>query len=116
MFKRTDTDLNASIFMQAGAKVYDERNKEYGDAFIIVGKVMNSIFPNGVNLESEEDFRRFHLFEWMIGKIVRYAQNFEKGGHEDSIKDAMVYASMLAFEDSVIEISKQPELPLEVKR
>jgi hypothetical protein len=99
--------INAADLMRDGATIYDDRNKIYGDAFVVVGKVMRELFPNGVELKTEEDFRRFHLLEWTIGKLSRYAANFSEGGHLDSITDASVYCAMLAAEDKIIDDEKK---------
>lgn len=88
--------------LEAGAKVYRERNKVYGDAFLTVGNVMAAMFPDGVELKTPDDFARFHLLEWQVGKTVRYATNFNKGGHADSILDASVYSAILAAVDERI--------------
>ncbi len=102
MFKRTDTEKSAADILRKAAETYEERNEQYGDAFVVVGKVMEALMPEGVELKTEEDFRRFHLLEWSVGKLVRYAQNFDKGGHADSVLDASVYLAMLGFEEEVI--------------
>ena len=106
MFKRKDTKDNASKKLLLGAKIYADRNKQYGDSFIVVGEVMKALFPNGVHLKTSNDQLRYHLLSWGLGKLVRYCQNFESGGHQDSIDDALVYMAMLAFEDEVIAEEK----------
>ena len=55
---------------------------------------MLALFPNGVQLKTEEDFGRWGVFSTIIGKMHRYAVNFDKG-HDDSLRDAIVYAAML---------------------
>jgi len=102
-FFRKDTKDNASESLSGASKIYKDRNKQYGDSFIVVGNVMEALFPGGIKLSGEKDFRRFHLLEWTIGKIVRYVQNWENNGHQDSIDDAIVYAAMLAFETKIID-------------
>ncbi len=87
---------DAAKILRDGAEIYESRSKEYGQSYLIVGKVMVDIFPNGIALETEDDFTRFHLFEWTVGKLVRYASQFSSGGHKDSIVDASVYSAILA--------------------
>jgi hypothetical protein len=99
--------IKASDLLREGAEIYDKNNQIYGDAFVVVGRVMAELLPNGVKLQTEEDFRRFHLLEWTIGKLARYAANFARGGHADSIIDASVYCAMLAAEDKIIAEGKK---------
>lgn len=81
--------------LRNAAKIYEERNKLYGDNYKRFGWIMNTLFPDGINLSHPEDFNRFGIFVQMVSKLTRYAQNFEKGGHSDSLDDLAVYAMML---------------------
>lgn len=81
--------------LQAGAKTFAERNAAYGDSYISHGSVMEALFPDGVVLKTPSDHNRFSIFLLITMKMSRYANNFAKGGHQDSIHDIMVYASML---------------------
>lgn len=81
--------------LMAAAETYAERNKVYGDTYKIHGTVMQSLFPDGVKLECDDDHNRFGVLTMMVGKLTRYAQNFEKGGHADSLHDLSVYSAML---------------------
>ena len=106
-FRRPEGSPSAASVLRIGADIYEERNKMYGDNFATMGKVFAEFFPNGVELKTEEDFRRFHLFNYIIGKMGRYAQTFEIGGHLDSLDDTVVYAAMLANEDRIIASQKK---------
>ena len=77
------------------AKTFEQRNKVYGSAYKRHGYVMSALLPDGVRLNSSEDFMRFGLLNMVVGKLVRYSSNFAGGGHADSIHDAMVYCAML---------------------
>lgn len=81
--------------LRSKAALYDERNKIYGDNYKLFGSVMRSMFPAGVFLESEDDFNRFGVFVQIIAKQTRYAANFMRGGHDDSLDDTSVYSMML---------------------
>lgn len=81
--------------LEAAAKTYEDRNKVYGDTYKMHGDVVTALFPNGVNLQGVEDHNRFGVLTMMVGKLTRYAQNFENGGHEDSLHDLSVYSQML---------------------
>ena len=79
----------------AGAELFANRNSEYGDAYKTHGEIMKAFFPDGVVLKSPSDFLRFGLVNAIVGKINRYARNFNAGGHADSLRDAGVYCYML---------------------
>ena len=95
---------NAAEILKEASALYEKRNKQYGESFLIVGEIIQILFPKGIILKTKIDHVRMYLFEWLIGKIVRYANNFEKGGHQDSIHDASVYCAML---ESVDEFYKE---------
>jgi hypothetical protein len=77
------------------AKLYRERNLLYGDNYKRFGDVMMLLFPNGITLQTKEDHNRFSLFVHIVTKGTRYAEQFKKGGHPDSLDDIAVYAQML---------------------
>lgn len=77
------------------AVLYEERNRLYGDNYKRFGPVMKLLFPNGVPLATEDDHNRFGIFVQIVAKVTRYAENFERGGHDDSLDDLAVYSMML---------------------
>lgn len=81
--------------LRLAASLFEDRNREYGEAYKIVGDVLEKMFPNGIALNTKEDHVRYHLLGWAVGKLVRYSANFNNGGHDDSIKDAGVYCAIL---------------------
>ena len=87
--------MNAGERLKKAAETYKERNKVYGNTYKRHGGVAAALFPNGVALRTAEDHNRFAALTLIIGKLTRYATNFEKGGHADSIHDLGVYAFML---------------------
>jgi hypothetical protein len=97
---------NALELIQKAAETYKERNAVYGDSYIRHGKIMAEIFPNGVVLQTENDFARFSIFNLMIAKLARYTSNGKFEGHLDSIHDIGVYCFVLEELDF-----KQVELP-----
>ena len=88
-------DSHVASNLRLLAELYDKKNNEYGDSYKRMGHIMKAFFPDGVRLISHEDFARYNLFEAVIGKMNRYASNFHKEGHADSLDDAAVYAQML---------------------
>ena len=81
--------------LRAAAKIFEDRNKLYGDNYKRFGAIMERLFPDGLTLESVEDFNRFGIFVQIISKITRYAEMFTNGGHDDSLDDTTVYLMML---------------------
>lgn len=81
--------------LRQSAETYEERNKIYGNNYKNFGKVMIGLFPKGVKVETVDDWNRMGVFVQMMSKLTRYAENFTKGGHDDSLLDLSVYSSML---------------------
>jgi hypothetical protein len=77
------------------ADVFEERRRQYGENYRQFGPVMLALFPNGLTLRTIDDFNRFGLFVQNVSKMTRYASNFERGGHDESLLDQSVYAQML---------------------
>jgi hypothetical protein len=77
--------------LEGMAATYKDRNGRYKANYLKVGKIMSILYPDGVTLKTPEDFTRWHLLEWMVGKLTR----FSAAGDVDSIHDVMGYALML---------------------
>lgn len=84
------------------AKTFVERNKIYGNNFFDNGEVLAILFPESPKLETALDYSRLDLFKMIVGKLTRYAKNYNNGGHQDSIRDLAVYAVMLEALDAEI--------------
>lgn len=80
--------------LEVAATTYVERNGKYQDAWRMVGPLFKALFPEGVTLESEDDFTKFHLLVMIGVKLTRFANSTMT--HEDSIRDTVVHAAMLA--------------------
>ncbi len=93
---------NAADILAEMADTYRERNKVYGDNYKRVGEVMVALFPNGVTINTKDEFNVWHLFELMVVKLTRFANSGLS--HEDSIHDLAVYAAMV---ESLIRKEKQ---------
>ena len=81
------------------AQLYLERRGQYGPSEQDFGDVMVALFPNGLKLVDRQDWVRYGLLHQIVGKLVRYANNFPDGTHSDSLRDLRVYAAMLQAED-----------------
>jgi hypothetical protein len=81
--------------LRESAETYEERNRLYGDNYKRFGPIMALLFPKGIELISDDDQNRFGVFVQIVSKLTRYAENFRVGGHDDSLLDMTVYATML---------------------
>jgi hypothetical protein len=90
-----DYQMGVPEILMVAAQTFKERNAQYGDNYKKFGSIMRSLFPDGLNISSEDEWNRIGLFVQLVSKTTRYAANMDKGGHEDSAHDACVYAAML---------------------
>lgn len=81
--------------LRDAAGIYEERNKLYGMNYKRFGKIMHLLFPSGPVLVDADPHNRFGILVQIVAKITRYAENFARGGHDDSLDDMAVYAMML---------------------
>jgi hypothetical protein len=81
--------------LRSNAKTYEERNKLYGDNYKKFGQVVEVLFPEGLPCISADDHNRYGILVQCLSKLMRYAENLERGGHKDSAHDLSVYAAML---------------------
>lgn len=89
------------------AKIFEERNAEYKDNYLQVGKVMQILFPEGLPLNSEHDHNVYHLFSLAVVKLTRFANNY-KEGHSDSLRDMINYLAMV---DALQEQNREGDKP-----
>ncbi len=76
-------------------RTFAERNKTYGDSYRITGHVFAAMFPNGLALNTPDQWNRFGAFYMIICKMVRYSETLTTGGHVDSAHDSAVYSAIL---------------------
>jgi hypothetical protein len=99
MNDQTETVETPSSFVPAqlrlAAEIYEERNKLYGDNYKRQGYLFFSLFPSGLDIRTIEEANRLATLNQVLAKITRYCEQFQNGGHEDSLNDLIVYAAML---------------------
>ena len=83
----------ADKVMEKMLATFLERKQTYGLNYLIIGKVLEQMFPDGVVLKTAEDHNRWHLFLQAQVKMTRLANT--NLTHEDSAHDASVYMAML---------------------
>ena len=90
--------------MKNAIKTFNKREKVYGvRGYEQQGRVIKSLFPTGIKLETEEDHNRFFLLSMIVVKLCRYANNWDKKGHQDSVHDMGVYSFILESFDKGYE-------------
>lgn len=80
--------------LRAAADIYEQRNKVYGDNYKKFGHSFFNLV-NGMTVETPHDLNRMGVLTQILSKLSRYCENFNKGGHDDSLDDLAVYACML---------------------
>lgn len=93
--------------------VYQDRSAVYKDNFRSVGRVMVALFPEGrPPLVNAEDYDRWHIWELIIVKLTRYANNYDVP-HEDSLLDMLPYLGILGALDQELrerfEVARKEE-------
>jgi hypothetical protein len=83
------------------AKLYAKRNAAYGGNYKRFGDLMMVLFPVGIELTNPADHNRFALFVHIATRLTRYAEQFDRGGHDDSLDDIAVYSMMLKEVDAL---------------
>jgi hypothetical protein len=82
--------------LESKARIYEERNKLYGDNYKRFGPIMKMLLANqSLNPADADQMNRLGVFTQLVSKVTRYAENFTRGGHDDSLDDLAVYAMML---------------------
>lgn len=96
------------------AKLYEQRNKVYGNNYKKFGNILFALFPDGLTFKDADDFNRLGVFVQLMSKLSRYTENFNKGGHADSLDDLAVYTMMLQELDGEIrEANSGPDVELD---
>ncbi len=87
--------LTVAQYLRQSADVFEERDACYGSSYKHFGNIVEAFFPGGLNLESKEDMNRYGILNMIFSKLNRYCNNFNKGGHRDSLVDLSTYSAML---------------------
>jgi hypothetical protein len=87
--------------LRSAAELFEGRNRVYGGNYRNFGAVMAAMYPAGLLVLTEEEWTRLILQVHRVTKETRYATNFGRGGHADSLEDLCVYAQMAAEMDEL---------------
>lgn len=83
----------ADEILVAMAATFRERNAVYKNNHEAVGKVMESLYPDGLLLKGAVNFDKWLMLAMIIIKITRLVNtNLE---HTDSMHDIAVYSAMM---------------------
>ena len=88
--------------LERAVATFRERNAIYQDSFSRWGRVFQALFPDGVEIETADDWNRITALGHIVDKLVRYTSFFERP-HADSILDLGAYAFILAGLDAEID-------------
>ncbi len=92
--------------LQQASEIFKQRAEVYGDNYKRFGKIFNLLLTDKIIIETDHDWDRVGLMVQIVSKLTRYCENFNKGGHDDSLADLSVYAAMLRSYDK--EINEVP--------
>lgn len=100
--------------LQESVKTFRQRGEIYGNDYERFGRIMKAVFPGGfyfnaAAVDIEKTWTRMNYLIMIVNKIARYAENFDKGGHDDSLNDISVYAAMLRHIDQ--NLIENEEIP-----
>ena len=85
--------------LRAAAEIYEQRNAMYGDNYKKFGTWAQPLLAD-CNATTVTDVNRLGVLLQMLSKMSRYVENFNAGGHDDSLDDLVVYSMMLKELDS----------------
>ena len=99
----TDAQKHSSACLKRALQTFKDKGKVYGDGYVRHGEITAILFPDGIHLQSPEDFARFSLLNCLIMKLIRYSDHFKNVGHKDSIHDFGVYSFILEGYDEYVQ-------------
>ena len=89
---RTDTVTRLSDH-RPGDRKTEETSRAAIEGCIRTGEVMKALFPNGLQLQTEEEFATFRLFDRLVGDVVHFA---DRGmTRAASLRDISLHAMLL---------------------
>jgi len=78
------------------AQLFSDRHKIYGDNYKRFGEILSLLLQGQfLDITNFKHMSRLGIFVQIVGKMTRYGENFERGGHDDSLDDISIYAMML---------------------
>jgi hypothetical protein len=84
---------NAKHYLETAISVHEAKGHEYKDSQERFNAAMKGLFGS-IHLETPKEFQRYEYVTMIVAKLARYVANWHTG-HEDSLKDIIVYCAML---------------------
>lgn len=84
---------------QEAMELCEKKNKDYGNAKEVGGRVMKLMFPKGIKLKTADQMNEFCIFVMIMNKILRFANLSQKSAvtHFESIEDTLKDLGNYAF-------------------
>lgn len=104
------------------ASLFKSKNRDYGEAYLKTGEILDRIFPNGLLIKGKQKFREIGLLVRMLDKILRGTnlrfnnsrQQVKDEKSQDTLDDLGVYSFIWA--ELIERGSKKPSKKLSRKR
>lgn len=78
--------------LEEAIKTNRARHEVYGDSVAVHARLLMTLFPNGIKLDTQRDAERSVMLFMITAKLARYCQSIP---HADSAHDLGIYALML---------------------
>lgn len=76
-------------------KIRQERQGVYNGIENRRAEVITGLFGGYPEITNDLDLNRYGIYMKMVEKMIRYANNFYDGGHDDSLDDIAIFSQML---------------------
>lgn len=85
-------------------KTFESKNADYGESYVKSGMILESIFPDGIQLKTWRDHCSYQIVIRKLDKILRYLnlrfvakdQKVKSEKISDTLGDDAIYSFMLA--------------------
>lgn len=102
-------------------EVFVKKNKDYGDAYILAGKLFEMIFPDGIQLKTWNDHCAYQVMTRKMDKIARFCNlrftDKKKAEVAESIADTLgddgIYSFMLEELEKSSHVTETKEVDSE---
>ena len=100
--------------LRSRATLFKHKNRDYGEAYLRVGVILNVMFPEGLLIKGEQKFSEIGLLVRMLDKMLKGTnlrfkngrQAVKDGKSSDTLDDLGVYSFLWA--DLVEHNAKKP--------
>ena len=88
--------MEVEEILEQAKQTFKDKGKEYGHTYENFANVISALFPDGIYIIPGEENKtnKIGIIFMIVHKIMRYC-NSMPDGHNDSLKDIIVYAAMM---------------------